>query len=169
MAGDRETAHKLEVELQQSSDAQAPNWLGELGWWHYLRGDYQKSVDLLSAALQQRPGNARLGLQLSWALLEVRRYGDTLQTLADSSDESGTGSEQAMIRAVAHWLAQDRDQALSDYNNALARQPEWKNSRWVKALYSPLVAQCIQEMQSERERRKHKADVAVSPAVDSTG
>ena len=29
---------------------QAPGWIGELGWWHYLNGDYQRAVDLLSEA-----------------------------------------------------------------------------------------------------------------------
>jgi hypothetical protein len=33
-------------------------------------------------------------------------------------------------------------------------QPEWENPRWVKALYSPLVAQSVQQMQVERERRR---------------
>jgi hypothetical protein len=50
--------------------------MGELGWWHYLNGDYQKSVDLLSAAVQQRPGDLNLWLQLAWAQIEIRRYGD---------------------------------------------------------------------------------------------
>ena len=34
-----------------------------------------------------------------------------------------------------------------NFRVAASRQPESENLRWVKALYSPLVAQSIQEMQ----------------------
>jgi predicted Zn-dependent protease len=165
LAGNAEAARKLEIELKQSGAVRAPDWIGELGWWHYWSGDYQKSVELLSDALQQRPGNVKLGLKLAWALIEVRRYSDALQTLPDASGEPANGPEHAMIRAVVRWQAQEHDQALLDFNNALDGQPEWKNSRWIQTLYSPLVAQSIQEMNSERERRKQKAGAA-SPLQD---
>jgi hypothetical protein len=45
---------------------------------------------------------------------------------------------------------------MLDFNSALAAQPEWANSNWVKALYSPLVAQTVRDMEAERERRKRK-------------
>jgi hypothetical protein len=48
---------------------------------------------------------------------------------------------------------------LRDLDRALAGQPEWGNPQWVKVLYSPLVAQSVQEMQAERERRR-KARIA---------
>ncbi len=154
LAGDPAGASRLEAELKQSSDVQAPLWIGELAWWHYLAGDYQKSVELLSEAQQVRPGDVRLGFQLAWAMIEVRRYGDALQTLESAVYEPHIQPERAMARAVARWQAQQHDQALLDFNNALSGQPEWGNSSWVKALYSPLVAQSIQEMQVERERRQ---------------
>jgi hypothetical protein len=37
---------------------------------------------------------------------------------------------------------------------------KFEYSSWVKALYSPLVAQSIQGMQAERERRKQKTKIA---------
>jgi predicted Zn-dependent protease len=165
LAGNAEPARKLEIELKQSGYVQAPDWIGELGWWHYLSGDYQKSVDSLSDALQQRPGNVKLGLQLAWALIEVRRYSDALQTIELAAYEPGGDPEREMARAVARWQAQEHDQALADFNSALDAQPEWKNPRWIQALYSPLVAQSIQELQSERDRRKQKAGAA-SPLQD---
>ena len=67
-----------------------------------------------------------------------------------------------MVRAVARWQAQEHDQALLDFNVAMAGQPEWDNSSWVRALYSPLVAQSVREMQAERERRKQKARAVAS-------
>jgi predicted Zn-dependent protease len=162
MAGNPESAHRLEIALQQSGDLQAPVWMGELGWWHYLNADYQKSVDLLSAAAQQRPGDPILRLRLSWAQIEIRRYGDALQTLDSAVYEQRIQPGMAMVRAVAKWQAQEKDEALRDFDIALGGQPEWENSSWVKALYSPLVAQSIQEMQAERERRRQKTKVAAS-------
>lgn len=69
---------------------------------------------------------------------------------------------KAMARAVARWQAREQDQALLDYNSALGWQPEWGNPSWVKALYSPLVAQSIQEMQAERERRRQRTRVGAA-------
>ena len=68
--------------------------------------------------------------------------------------------ERRRTQAVARWQAQEQDLALVDFNAALAGQPEWENSSWVKPLCSPLVAQSIQEMQAERERRREKTRVA---------
>jgi predicted Zn-dependent protease len=162
LAGDPEDAHKVESALQQSSELQAPVWMGELGWWHYLNGDYQKSVDLLSAAVQQRPTDVNLWLRLAWAQIEIRRYGDALQTLNGAAYEQGIEPERAVVRAVASWQAQEHNEAMRDFEIALGGKPEWENSSWVKALYSPLVAQSIHEMQAERERQRQKTKVAVS-------
>ncbi len=65
-----------------------------------------------------------------------------------------------MVLAVARWQAHEQDQDLLAYNSALGGQPEWGNPSWVKALYSPLVAQSIEEMQAERERRKQEMKAA---------
>jgi predicted Zn-dependent protease len=162
LAGNAESDRKLEAELKESGDVQAPSWIGELGWWNYLDGAYPKAIDLLSEATQQRPGDAKLGLQLAWAMIEIRRYGVALQTLEITVTQQQSEPERAMARAVARWQAQEHDRALPDFNVALDEQPEWGNSIWVKALYSPLVGQSIQEMQSERERRKQKARAAAS-------
>jgi hypothetical protein len=59
-----------------------------------------------------------------------------------------------MAQGVAYWQARERDSALRDYEQAVAGQPEWENQKWVKALYSPLVAGSVEEMKAERERQK---------------
>jgi hypothetical protein len=94
--------------------------------------------------------------------MELRRYGDALQTIENAAYLQTIQPEKAMAKAVARWQAQEKDQALIDYNSALGGQPEWGNSSWVKALYSPLVAQSFQEMQAERERRKQKTKIAAA-------
>jgi len=154
--GAPQAAYRLESELSHSGEVSAPLWTGELGWWHYLAADYEKSVELLSAAQQLRPGDGRLTLCLTWPLIEVRRYADALKILESSAYEPDLQSEKEMARAVARWQAQQHDEALIDFRGATAGQPEWENLDWVHALYSPLVAQSIQEMQAERERRKRK-------------
>ncbi len=161
LAGDPEATHKLEIEFSQSDDVQAPLWIGELGWWHYQNGDYEKSVELLSEAAQQRPGDPHLGRQLAWAEIDIRRYSDALQQLQRVS-YGDVPREDAIIQAVAHWQAQERNEAMRDFEVALSGQPEWANPGWVKPLYSPLVAQSIQEMQAERERRRQKSKLAAN-------
>jgi predicted Zn-dependent protease len=160
LAGAPESAHRIEAELHQSAELSAPRWIGDLAWWHYLAADYAKSVEQLSAAAQLRPGDAILLLRLGWALIEVRRYSDALQILQNSAYGPAHETEKAMARSVAYWQAQLRDEAMIDFNSAVAGQPEWRNSDWVKPLYSPLVARSIQEMQVEQERRKQKGKAA---------
>ncbi len=162
LAGDSEPERKLEIELKKSDDERAPVWIGELGWWHYLNGNYQDAVDLLSEATQQRPSDTELSLQLAWAQIDVRRYGDALQAIQSTAYLQAIQPERAMARAVTHWLAQEHNQALLDFKLALGERPEWGNSAWVKALYSPLVARSILEMQAERERRKQTAGIAIA-------
>ncbi len=157
LAGDSGAAHRLEIELKQSGD---PRTVGELGWWHYLNGDYQKSVELLSESVQQRPGDLDLGLRLAWAQIEVRRYSDALQTLDSVNYERRTPPEKAIIQAVARWQAQERDEAMRAFDIAMGSQPEWENPKWVMALYSPLVEHSVQEMQAEGERRRQKIRAA---------
>ena len=99
---------------------------------------------------------------MAWAQIEIRRYGDALQTLNGAIYEQKIQPERAMVQAVANWQAQEHDEAMRDFDIALGERPEWGNSSWVKALYSPLVAQSTQEMQAERERRKQKMRAAAS-------
>jgi predicted Zn-dependent protease len=158
--GNREPAHKLEAEFEVNGDVHAPVWISDLGWWHYQSGDYATAVQLLSEAVQQRPADAAMAQQLAWALIEVRHYGDALARLENVSYEAQVRPEKAIIRAVIYWQTQEHEQALGDFNTGMASRPEWKNSNWVKSLYSPLVLQSVQEMQAENERRRQKTRVS---------
>ncbi len=103
-----------------------------------------------------------LSLRLSWAQIEIRRYGDALQTLNGIVyEQPNSQPDRAMVSAVAHWQAQEHDEAMRDFDG-LGSRPDWDNPNWVKALYSPLVAQSVQEMKAEREQRKQGARVAAS-------
>jgi beta-barrel assembly-enhancing protease len=156
LAGEPETAHRLEVELGASRDPKAPAMLGELAWWHYLAGEYPAANRLLEAVVQLRPGGQQIWLRLAWAQIEMRRFSDAIHSLDSATYEQHIAPERAIVRSVAQWQAQEHDSALQDFDIAVAGKPAWQNPAWVKALYSPLVAQSVQEMKEERERRLKK-------------
>lgn len=154
LAGDPIPA-RAAIAAARSSYELGPTWLGELGWWFYLAGDQPTAAGLLGDAAQQRPDNTKLALRLAWVWIEQRRLADALQIINnDNASDSSSQSEGAMARAVARWQAQERDPALGDFAAAVSGQPEWENLKWVRALYSPLVAQSAQQMQIESERRR---------------
>jgi beta-barrel assembly-enhancing protease len=136
----------------------AARWLGELAWWYYLAGDYSDAHDLLDTAAQLRPEEIRFKTSQAWVNIENRRLADALRNLDASYDlySKTTHPERIMARSIAHWLARQPDQALEEYESGVTAQPEWENEKWVRALYSPLVAQSLQEIQAERQLR-HKA------------
>jgi len=162
LAGDAAPAHKLEDELKLSGDSWAPDYIGELGWWYYLGGDYARASQLLGQAAQERPGDVKMWIRRAWTEIDIRRFSDAIQTATNGVWESAGANEQrfqnerAMAQAVAFWQAKESEQALRDFDRALAGQPEWGNAKWVKALYSPLVAQSAQEMQVERAERERQ-------------
>jgi tetratricopeptide (TPR) repeat protein len=134
----------------------AARWLGEFAWWYYLAGDYSTAHDLLDTATQLRPGEIRFRTSEAWVNVENRRLADALRSLDPAYDAYAKTAhpERIMARGLAHWLARQPDQALQEYESAVTAQPEWENAKWVQALYSPLVAQSLQEMQDERQRRR---------------
>jgi len=152
--GATDAPRRLESELSASSNVSAPLQLGDLAWWQYLAGNYSVAAEWFTNAQQLRPTEGKLVIGLCWSLIEMRRYADALGVLAASGYEPRDYPEKEMASAVARWQAQEKDRAIVDFNTAIAAQPEWENANWVRALYSPLVAQSIQEMQAERERRK---------------
>ena len=162
LAGNSAEAHRLAEQFRATpQDASSPTFLGELGWWFYRAGDYSSATDLLSEAVQQRAGDLQLEVELAWTQIELRRNADALQTLSTVYEQNGTRSDKVMARAIAEWQAQQPDQALRDFETALAGQPEWGNPRWIGPLYASRVETMVREMQLERDRRR-KAQLAHS-------
>lgn len=168
LAGDSAAARKYEEDLQNSDDQHSPEYQGRLGWWYYMAGDYERSARLLDQAVQQRPGDVKMWLHRAWSEIEIKRFSDAIQTVNNGAWESDGAyqehpqGERAMAQGVAFWMANESDQALTDFDRAVASQPEWENTQWVKALYSPLVVNAVHEMHAESERRK-KARMARNP------
>ncbi|HEX4484926.1 MAG TPA: M48 family metalloprotease [Terriglobales bacterium] len=129
-----------------------PDQLGELGWWYYLAGDYTQALKLLQEALQQRPGNMDWRTDLAWAQLQNKKFEDVLQSLNEGYLAGNAGPDRKMAGAVAFWLSEQKDASLRDFAIAVEAQPEWKNPKWVRALYSPLVADTVPQIAAEQER-----------------
>ena len=153
LAGDAAAARQYEAALRGNADGWAPDYLGELGWWYYLAGDYPRAAQLLDEAVQQRPNDVKYWVRRAWTQIEIHRYSDAIQTV-NTIYVQGLQGERAMAQGVAFWQAREADGALTDYERAVAGEPEWENPKWVQALYSPLVARSVEEMKAERERRK---------------
>lgn len=163
LARDATAAKSLVTKAQANQGMDwAPTWLGQLGWWYYLAGDYATALDLLSQAIQLRPGSPTLTTQRAWTLIEDRKLSDALDSLQSTSDSENVSRDKQMANAVVYWLSHQPDNAISDYETAVHQSPEWGNPRWVQGLYSPLVVQSIREMQAEAERR-HKVQMAAHP------
>lgn len=160
LAGDSTQAHKFEDELRVGDDAYAPDYLGSLGWWYYMAGDNERAAHIFDEVVQQRPANVKLWLRRAWAEIEIKRFSDAIQTVNNGVGESGgvyqarPEGERSMAQAVAFWQASETDSAIGDFDRAVTAQPEWLNPQWVKAVYSPLVAQSVEQMKAEHERRK---------------
>jgi predicted Zn-dependent protease len=159
LSGKQESAQQLEKVLPQDGSPQAAERLGELGWWHYLAGEYPRAVELLGLAVERSPDDRRWRLRLGWANIEVRQYSDALGILDSVTYAPGTESEKAMARAVARWRAGGKDKAMEDFGEAIREsKSEWQNSQLIEVLYSPMTAQSIAQMNDEAERRRQKTN-----------
>jgi predicted Zn-dependent protease len=159
LSGKQESAQQLEKVLPQDGSPQAAEELGELGWWHYLAGEYPRAVELLGLAVERSPDDRRWRLRLGWADIEVRQYSDALGILDSVTYAPGTESEKAMARAVVRWRAGGKDKAMEDFGEAIKEsKAAWQNSQLIEVLYSPMTAQSIAQMNDEAERRRQKTN-----------
>jgi beta-barrel assembly-enhancing protease len=159
LSAKQESAEQLENALKQDGRPQAAEGLGELGWWHYLAGEYPRAVELLGLAVERSPDDKRWRLGLAWADIEVRQYSDALGILDSLTYAPGTESEKAIARAVTRWRAGGKDKAMEDFGEAIKEsKAEWENPHLIEALYSPMTAKSIAEMNDEAERRRQKTN-----------
>jgi beta-barrel assembly-enhancing protease len=175
LAGDPTSVRVAEITARQAAQLNttdwAPSWLGDLAWWHYLAGEYPTALELIKEAIQQRPSDSHYRLARAWIEIQQRRLADAIDSLqgdwANPQQTTATytagnlrsypgspQSERAMALAVLNWQQQNPDGALQQFEVAIAGEPEWQNSRWVQALYSPVISESVQQMQIERDRRK---------------
>jgi predicted Zn-dependent protease len=123
---------------------------GELGWWYYLAGDYPQALTLLETAVQLHPGDAQWLTSRAWVQIQIKKFEDAFQGLNSVGDTIPPYTH--MARGVAYWMSDQKDSAVHEFNSATEGQPEWKNDRWVRALYSPLIVDTVLHIQAESER-----------------
>jgi predicted Zn-dependent protease len=159
IAGDPAPARRLETDLlaQIITSNSGPELLSDLSWWWYLAKDNSNAAKLQKEAIQRRPGNLRMLIRMAWIDIDQGRLADAFEAIvrADQIEVAHEAvSEKMMAAAVERWQAHETDTALLGFDRAISHHPEWTNPNWVASLYSPLVAQSIQQMQAESDRRK---------------
>ncbi len=149
----------------RSYDGLPPEARGRLGWWYYRVGKFDRAAELLTGAVQERPADRIIQLQLGWALIEQHNLETAMQRFEPGpvrypSAEFGSPNQRRRIfnerrvgLAVAQWQAQQFDRAVGEFAGATVSQPEWLNPQWVKALYSPGVAKTIEDLKAEQKKR----------------
>ena len=158
LAGNPEPARTAAVDARNHLDQEwAPEWLGDLGGWYYMAGDYATALGMLNDAVQQRPEEPRFLTGRAWVQIQNRTLADALQGLDSVNTSQNATPDTVMSRAVAQWLAQERVGAMANFSIAINQRPEWTNPRWAAALYSPLVVDTVQQMEAERQRREKAA------------
>ncbi|HWR15302.1 MAG TPA: M48 family metalloprotease [Terriglobales bacterium] len=136
-----------------------PERMSRIAWWYYRAQDYPRAFSLLESAAQQRPGDGRILTDFAWAAIELQRYQQAIANLQGTRSKTDS-AEMAMASAVAHWLAQDKTAALSEYRQAVNQEPAWENRAWVAPQYSTTVLRAISEIKQELEWQKRSTSVA---------
>jgi predicted Zn-dependent protease len=142
-----------------------PELRSRLGWWYYRTGKLDRAAELLTAAVQERPADARMQVQLGWALVEQHNLEAAIQRFESAAGRYPISeiflpnqrrrllNERRIGLAVAEWQAQQFDRAVGEFAGASISQPEWLNPQWVAALYSPGVAKTIEELKADQKKR----------------
>ncbi|HZP17015.1 MAG TPA: hypothetical protein VFB00_03550, partial [Terriglobales bacterium] len=150
-----EAAEKATTEARHSAamnpSTEAADALADLAWWYYLSGDSQTALQAINDAVQLRPSESRYRIQAAWIAIEQKRLADATENL---EAENTSAPEKYIAQAVLQWQEGETEKSLLLFNNVLTQAPEWRNMAWVRSLYSPLVAQSLQQMQAEAERRR---------------
>jgi tetratricopeptide (TPR) repeat protein len=152
MSGDDGPARRL---LFEAGDVRRnllpPEFQGRLGWWYYRAGKYSESANLLLQTAAQRPGDLTLQSALGFDELEQHQLDDAIRRFSLAMDDD-TWNSPLMGRSVARWQARQTKEALEDFEAAAKSHPEWRDPRWVGALYSSGVAQSVAEMQARQAK-----------------
>jgi len=156
MTGDGAAARSLVQELQSSEAEAAPMLLGRLGWWYYRFGDVTTAAGLIGQAVEERPQVAWLSAKLGWVLIAQRKYESAQRRFEGivRTDDARSRAEIEMGIAVAAWLQDRPDVAVSNLRWAAGQRSAWLNPNWVTAIYGPQAAATIQAIYAQSERQK---------------
>jgi predicted Zn-dependent protease len=146
MAGNEMPAKAIRAEGQGADqNVIAPEFLGRLGWWYYRAGKYDTAREVLTQSVALRPGDLSAQNAAAWNALEKHQIENAIQRFTAVAADTSWNSP-IMGRAIARWQAHQTEDARNDYESAIQTSPEWRNPRWVKALFPASVAQSAAEM-----------------------
>jgi len=178
LAGDERTAKTFVAEANtRGLDTNDAARLGYLGWWYYLAARYDTASTLLTQATNMLPGNQQFVATLGWADIERKNYADALRCFRSPRSSSATLEGTAGTAydpstadaglAVALWLSDQHSEAVSTFSATYDQRPEWRNPRWVRAMYSPAVWRAVSQIAAELERqRKERLRASGHPVAD---
>ena len=152
MAGNAAPANAIIAAAQHPDRRITPESLGRLGWWCYRAAKYDMARSVLRQAATDRPGDPGVETALAWNDLEDRHFEDALRRFTNTATAPYWNS-RIMGRAVARWQLHQAVDALADFDKVTQAAPEWRNPRWVQALFPAPVAQSVAEMDAEQQKR----------------
>jgi predicted Zn-dependent protease len=158
MTGNAMQANTIIAEAQgQNRNSIAHEALGRLGWWCYRAANYDMSRAVLRQAARNRPGDLSLQTSVAWNELNERRFDFAIRRFTSAAAAVTSWNSPIMGRAVARWQAHQTADALKDFESVTKTAPEWRNPRWVQALFPASVAQSVAEMDAEQQKLPSRA------------
>jgi beta-barrel assembly-enhancing protease len=158
MAGNETPAKTIIAEVQRADrNVIAPEFLGRLGWWYYRAGKYDTAREVLSQSVALRPGNLSVQTAVAWNELEQHQLEYAIQRFTAVAADTSWNS-RIMGRAIARWQAHRTEDALKDFKSVTKTSPEWRNPRWVKALFPLSAGQSVAEMDAEWQKRERSGE-----------
>ena len=165
MTGNYAPATALISEAQEpGQDSISPESLARLGWWCYRAGNYGVARRLLHQSLVTRPGNSATQVAMAWVELEQNQFALAARHFTAGVRDTSWNSP-IMGRAIAHWRERQIDDAAEEFESATKNAPEWRNPRWVGALFPASVARDVAALDAEWQRRQTaRGDNRAAPA-----
>jgi hypothetical protein len=146
---DESLTQGLDTEILRVDKDFTPEMLARLGWWYYRAGNYEKAFLLIDRASQMRPQDESFSRLRAWPLIELSRFRD----ISAVSGDQIQNDEYIAALAVSKRLSLSRELSLNEFTS-LSHNRAWTNRAWVEANYSPLVAQTLDQIKQESQRRK---------------
>jgi predicted Zn-dependent protease len=131
----------------------SPESLGRLGWWYYRAGNAAMSRTLTRQAVMARPGSVAVRTAAAWVELEQDQFEIATRHFTASVRDTSWNSP-IMGRTLAHYRAHQLEDALEDFESVTKNAPEWRNPRWVGALFPASVARDVAALDAEWQRRQ---------------
>lgn len=153
MAGKAAPADLLAKRAAASPANFPPELLSRLGWWFYRAGNYRAAEKILKQAARLRPGNAGVENNLGWVELELKEEMDAAKRFALAARNTHPPllpplwNAPGIGRAIALWRLNRKDEALLDFQRTIDRHSSWLNPLWVKAVFTPGVAETVAQLQ----------------------